>query len=294
MHIEASPASAHRQALIAATILTSVYLVAEAVGGVWTHSLALLADAGHMLTDVGGLVLSLVAIHFAARPATEQRTFGLYRAEVLAALTNALVLVLVSVGILWEAYARWREPPMVAAGPMLAVASVGLVVNVGSFALLRRGAGHSINVKGAYLEVLSDLLASIGVIVAALTMRSTGWYWVDPAISAMIGMFILPRTFRLMWDAVSILLESTPAGVSLARVRQELRSVRGVLDVHDLHVWAITSGMYSLTAHLSVAPNHEPSAVLAEAARRIETRFSIAHTTLQLEPADFNCERLHE
>lgn len=294
MHQEISHAAQHRKALVAAVVLTSAYLAVEAVGGIWTGSLALLADAGHMLTDVGGLVLSLIAIRLASRPATPQRTFGLYRAEILAALANAVVLIAVSVGILFEAYERWKQPPSVDAGPMLAIAIVGLVVNLISMRLLRHGAGGSLNIKGAYLEVMSDLLASLGVIGAAAAIRWTGWLWLDPLVSAGIGVFILPRTFKLMWDAVSVLLESTPAGVTLADVRRELRSVPGVQDVHDLHVWAITSGMYSLTAHLIVEATASHAIVLSEAAQRVDRGFSIDHTTFQLESTAFECKRSHD
>jgi cobalt-zinc-cadmium efflux system protein len=294
MHQEISRTAEHRKSLILAVVLTSTYLVAEVVGGFWTGSLALLADAGHMLTDVGGLLLSLLAIHFASRPATPSRTFGFYRAEILAALTNGLVLVLVSVGILFEAYERWQQPPAVSTGPMLAIAIVGLIVNLISMRLLRQGASGSLNVKGAYLEVMSDLLASIGVIAAAWIMRMTGWYWFDPVVSAGIGLFILPRTFKLMWDAVSVLLESTPAGIDLSDVRRALGQIPGVVDVHDLHVWAITSGMYSLTTHVIVAPEAKSEFVMAEVRKRVHDAFEIEHVTVQLEPLGYDCERKHD
>lgn len=294
MHQEISRTAQHRKSLLLAVILTSVYLSAEVVGGFWTGSLALLADAGHMLTDVGGLLLSLLAIHFASRPATPNRTFGFYRAEILAALTNGLVLVLVSAGILFEAYKRWQQPPTVSTGPMLAIAIVGLLVNLISMRLLRQGASGSLNVKGAYLEVMSDLLASIGVIAAAWIMRMTGWYWFDPAVSAGIGLFILPRTFKLMWDAVSVLLESTPAGIKLDDVRKELGGIPGIVGVHDLHVWAITSGMYSLTAHVVVDSTARSELILIEARKRVHDSFEIEHVTVQLEPVGFDCGHSHD
>jgi cobalt-zinc-cadmium efflux system protein len=294
MHQEISRTAQHRKSLQLAVILTSAYLAAEAVGGFWTGSLALLADAGHMLTDVGGLLLSLLAIHFASRPATANRTFGFFRAEILAALANGIVLVVVSAGILFEAYRRWAQPPTVSTGPMLAIAVIGLVVNLISMRLLRQGASGSLNVKGAYLEVMSDLLASIGVIAAALIMRVTGWYWFDPLVSAGIGLFILPRTFKLMWEAVSVLLESTPAGIDLRDVRRELGAVPGVVGVHDLHVWAITSGMYSLTAHVVVDADAKSDVVLAEVRKRVDDSFAIDHVTVQLEPTGYDCGQSHD
>lgn len=294
MHQEISRTAQHRKSLQLAVILTSAFLAAEAVGGFWTGSLALLADAGHMLTDVGGLLLSLLAIHFASRPATANRTFGFFRAEILAALANGIVLVVVSAGILFEAYRRWAQPPTVSTGPMLAIAVIGLVVNLISMRLLRQGASGSLNVKGAYLEVMSDLLASIGVIAAALIMRVTGWYWFDPLVSAGIGLFILPRTFKLMWEAVSVLLESTPAGIDLRDVRRELGAVPGVVGVHDLHVWAITSGMYSLTAHVVVDADAKSDVVLAEVRKRVDDSFAIDHVTVQLEPTGYDCGQSHD
>ncbi len=294
MHQEISRTAQHRKSLQLAVILTSAFLAAEAVGGFWTGSLALLADAGHMLTDVGGLLLSLLAIHFASRPATANRTFGFFRAEILAALANGIVLVVVSAGILFEAYRRWEQPPTVSTGPMLAIAVIGLVVNLISMRLLRQGASGSLNVKGAYLEVMSDLLASIGVIAAALIMRVTGWYWFDPLVSAGIGLFILPRTFKLMWEAVSVLLESTPAGIDLRDVRRELGAVPGVVGVHDLHVWAITSGMYSLTAHVVVDADAKSDVVLAEVRKRVDDSFAIHHVTVQLEPIGYDCGQSHD
>ena len=294
MHQEVSHRSEQRRSLWFATGLTATYLMAEVIGGVWTGSLALLADAGHMLTDVGGLALSLIAIHFASRPASPQRTFGFYRAEILAALANTLVLVVVSLGVLWEAYERLRQPPHVSTGVMLGIATIGLLVNLVSFRVLRKGSDGSLNVKGAYLEVMSDLLASVGVIGAAVLMRSTGWFWIDPAVSAGIGLFILPRTFKLMWDAVSILLESTPAGIDLAEVRREILSVPGVDGLHELHVWAITSGMFSMTAHLVVKDIASSADVLDESKRRLNRWFDIDHVTLQIEPAGYECGQSHE
>ncbi|MGH9929540.1 MAG: cation diffusion facilitator family transporter [Pyrinomonadaceae bacterium] len=202
--------------------LTTAYLVAEVVGGFLTHSLALLADAGHMFTDVAGLGLALFAIRFAERPATPERTYGYYRIEILAALVNAIALIGISLYILYEAFERFRNPPEIQSGPMLAVASGGFIVNLAGIYLLRAASKESLNMKGAYFEVLSDMLTSIGVIVAGVIMLTTGWYYADPIISAGIGLFILPRTWMLLRDAVGVLLEGTPADVNVASLREAI------------------------------------------------------------------------
>lgn len=267
--------------------LTTVYLVAEVIGGLLTGSLALLADAGHMLTDVAGLALALLAIWFARRPATPERTYGYYRAEILAALANAVVLFGISFYILYEAYRRFLNPPEVASGWMLAVAAVGLAVNLVGMVILRSGASESLNMKGAYFEVLSDMLTSIGVIAAGAIMWATGWYYADPLFSAGIGLFILPRTWKLLKDAVHVLLEGTPSDVNLAAVREAIGGTAGVAGVHDLHAWSLTSGSNALSAHVILEDGAEPDAVLAGVRRRIVGAFPIAHTTIQVEPPGF-------
>ncbi|MGH9942317.1 MAG: cation diffusion facilitator family transporter [Pyrinomonadaceae bacterium] len=263
--------------------LTSLYLVAEIVGGLLTGSLALLADAGHMLTDVAGLALALLAIRFAEKPATPERTYGYYRVEILAALTNAVVLIGISFYILYEAYERFRNPPEVSSAAMLLVALVGLVINVIGVFILRAGSQESLNMKGAYFEVLSDLLTSVGVIIAGLVMLTTGWYYADPLISAGIGIFILPRTWMLLRDAVGILLEGTPSDINLAAVREEIRSVPGVGGVHDLHVWSLTSGVNALSVHAVLADGAAHEDVLVAVQKRVTTQFKIAHATIQVE-----------
>ncbi|RUL89482.1 cation diffusion facilitator family transporter [Tautonia sociabilis] len=274
--------------------LTTVYLVAEVVGGLLTGSLALLADAGHMLTDVGGLALALLAIWFAERPATPERTYGYYRAEILAALANAIVLFAISFYILYEAYRRFLDPPEVASGWMLLVAAIGLAVNLAGMAILRSAAGDSLNMRGAYFEVLSDMLTSIGVIAAGLIMWVTGWYYADPLFSAGIGLFILPRTWKLLMDAVHVLLEGTPSDVNLAAVREAIAGTPGVAGVHDLHAWSLTSGSNALSVHVVLEDDAAPSIILAGVRRRIVEGFPIAHTTIQVEPADYREEgQLH-
>lgn len=269
--------------------LTFTYFLVEVVGGLVTNSLALLADAAHMLTDVGGLGLALFAAWMSAKPATPQRTYGYYRVEILAALANAVVLFLMAFFILFEAYRRFREPPEVSSLPMMAVAAVGLVVNLIGMWVLRKASGESLNMQGAYLEVVSDLLGSVGVLAAGTVMLTTGWYYADPLFSVVIGMFILPRTWGLMKQAVNVLLEATPARVNLVEVERVLLGVEGVAAVHDLHVWTITSGLDALSGHVVLAAGVEPAvadAVVERAAAILKEAFQIGHTTIQVERTD--------
>lgn len=286
-----TPAGANKRNLTIVFALTTVYLAAEVVGGIATHSLALLADAGHMLTDVAGLALALLAIRFAERPATPERTYGYYRVEILAALTNAVVLIGISIYILFEAWERFRNPPKVASGTMLAVASIGLVINIISVFILRRGSEHSLNMKGAYFEVMSDMLTSIGVIVAGAIMLTTGWYYADPLISAGIGLFILPRTWLLLREAVGVLLEGTPSDVNLTAVRDEIGRLPGVREIHDLHVWTLTSGVNAMSAHVVVVDTSMHDEVLTAVHDLLTKNFPIAHVTVQIENAGWrDCE----
>ena len=278
-----SAAGKNKKRLAIVLALTTAYLVAEVIGGLLTHSLALLADAGHMLTDVAGLAFALLAIRFAERPATPERTYGYYRIEILAALVNAVVLIGISLYILYEAYERFRNPPEIQSGGMLAVALVGLVVNIAGIYLLKSASEESLNMKGAYFEVLSDMLTSIGVIAAGIIMLTTGWYYADPIISAGIGVFILPRTWMLLRDAVGVLLEGTPHDVNLAALRESIRTVEGVADVHDLHVWSLTSGMNAMSVHAVLADHSLHDEVLAAVQKKVTSEFKIAHATVQVE-----------
>jgi len=278
-----SAAGKNKKRLAIVLGLTTAYLVAEVIGGLLTHSLALLADAGHMLTDVAGLAFALWAIRFAERPATPERTYGYYRIEILAALVNAVVLIGISFYILSEAYERFRNPPEIQSGGMLAVALVGLVVNIAGIYLLKSASEESLNMKGAYFEVLSDMLTSIGVIAAGIIMLTTGWYYADPIISAGIGVFILPRTWMLLRDAVGVLLEGTPHDVNLAALRESIRTVEGVADVHDLHVWSLTSGMNAMSVHAVLADHSLHDEVLAAVQKKVTSEFKIAHATVQVE-----------
>lgn len=266
--------------------LTFSYFLVEVAGGILTNSLALLADAAHMLTDVGGIGLALFAAWMSAKPATPSKTYGYYRVEILAALTNAVVLFLLSFYILYEAYGRLTNPPEVSSGPMMAVAAVGLIVNIIGVCLLRRGAEGSLNVKGAFLEVVSDLLGSIGVLVAGVVMLTTGWYYADPIFSVLIRLFILPRTWTLMTQAVNVLLEATPAHVNLAEVEQAMLAVGGVTSVHDLHVWTITSGIDALSAHVWVAEgasSSDTTTLTSQLLALVRDKFKIEHATIQVE-----------
>ena len=266
--------------------LTASYLVAEVIGGIWFNSLALLADAGHMLTDVVGLALALFAIWFAEKQATPEKTYGYYRIEILAATVNAVILIGISLYILYEAYLRFRQPDLkVESGGMMAVAVIGLVINIVGMLILRAGSKESLNMKGAYFEVMSDMLTSIGVIVAALIIQFTGWTYADPLISAGIGLFILPRTWILLKDAVGILLEGTPSDVNIASLRESLKKVEGVADVHDLHVWALTSGMNAMSVHAVLADGAAHESVLERIQTIVQNDFKISHTTVQIETA---------
>ncbi len=278
-----SPAAGNKKKLAFVFGLTLLYLIAEVIGGLLTHSLALLADAGHMLTDVAGLGLALFAIKFAERPATPERTYGFYRVEILAAVVNAVVLLGISLFVLYEAYERFRNPPQVESKAMLLVAVIGLAVNIGGFLILREGSQESLNMKGAYFEVLSDMLTSIGVIIAGAVMLATGWYYADPLISAGIGLFIFPRTWVLLKEAVGVLLEGTPADVNLTALREAIGNVTGVAGVHDLHVWSLTSGVNALSVHAVLADGAKHDEVLAAVRECVTHDFKIAHATIQVE-----------
>lgn len=274
----------HIKPLIIAFVLVGVFMVAEVLAGLWTGSLALISDAGHMATDALGLGMALAAIVAADRArGSGGRTYGLYRAEILAALANAVLLFAVAGYVLFEAARRVGDPPEILTGPMLGVAVVGLAVNVIAWRLLRRGASESLNVEGAYLEVIADLIGSIGVIAAAAIIWITDWTVVDPIIGAAIGLFILPRAWRLARKALRILLQAAPKHLDLAQLEARLTEIPGVNDVHDLHVWTLTSEMDVGTVHLMTKNSIDPHPVLDQA-RTILQEQGISHATLQVEP----------
>jgi len=273
----------HKGRLKIALALTSGLMVIQAIGGLVTGSLALLADSAHMLTDAAGLALALIAIRFAERPATPQKTYGYVRMEVLAALINAVVLLMLTIFILYEAIDRFLNPPPVMAGPMLAVAVVGLAVNFTSMMLLAAGSKESLNVKGAYFEVMSDMLGSVGVIVAALVVMFTGWRLADPIVGAGIGLFIVPRTWALLKQAVHILMEGTPPEIDLGLLERALKDIPGVISVHDLHVWTITSGLDAMSCHLVIADMARARETLVAANDAMKSGFNLTHTTIQVE-----------
>ncbi len=284
--------SRHFRRLSIGFAVIATFFVVEAVAGVLTRSLALLSDAGHMLTDVVGLGMALAAIGLANRhearrdlPGNRRHTFGLYRLEILAAFVNALLLFGVAGYVLFEAVRRLQEPAEVLGAPMLVVAVLGLVANLVVFFLLREGAKESINVEGAYLEVLADTLGSVGVIVAAVLLQVFGWTWVDPVVGAAIGLWILPRTWRLGRQAVRILLQSAPDGFDVAALEAELGALPDVVDVHDLHVWTLTSEMEAASAHLMTTPEADAHRVLDQARTLLHDRYAIDHATFQVEPS---------
>jgi len=262
-----------------------IFMVVEAVAGFLTGSLALISDAGHMATDALGLGMALAAVVAADRVAAGGgHTYGLYRMEILAALANAVLLFIVAGYVLYEAVRRLQEPPEVLTGPMLVVAVAGLVVNVMAWRLLRPGAKESINVRGAYLEVVADALGSVGVIAAAVTMIVTGWTYADPFFAAVIGVFILPRAWRLGAQAVRVLVQAAPPDLDLRALGSDLTAIPGVIDVHDLHAWTLTSDMDVVTVHLMTRVGMDPHPVLDEARRILVDRYRVAHATLQVEP----------
>jgi cobalt-zinc-cadmium efflux system protein len=278
----------HRRRLVIVLAITATVFVLEVIGGLLSGSLALLADAAHMLTDSTGLVIALLGASLATRAASPKRTFGLQRAEVLAALANALLLVGVAVWVLIQAVERFQEPHEVQTGLMLVVAVIGAVANVAGLLLLRQGQAESLNLRGAYLEVLGDLAGSVAVIVAAVLIMVTGWTRFDALASVAIFVLIVPRAWSLLRDVVDVLLEATPRGVDLEEVRQHIIEVPGVVDVHDLHAWTITSGVPVLSAHVVVDPGcisrGETGVVLDRLGECLEGHFDVAHCTFQLEP----------
>ncbi len=294
-HAPVTATGRHRKRLILVVAITAAVFVIQVVGGLLSGSLALLADAGHMLTDSTGLIIALVASVLATRPATTARTYGLQRVEVLAAMVNAVLLVAVAVWVLIRAIDRWNQPEDISSGLMLAVALIGAVANTAGLLILRGGRKESLNLRGAYLEVLGDLIGSLTVVAAAIVIELTGWTRADSIASLLIFVLIVPRAVGLLRDVVDVLLEATPRGTDLDEIRQHIREVPGVIDVHDLHAWTITSGVPVLSAHVVVDAECIDSGRTGEVLDRLgeclEDHFDVEHCTFQIEPEG---HRAHE
>jgi cation diffusion facilitator family transporter len=289
-HDHSSAAAGHRGRLAVVLGITLAVLVAEVVGGLLSGSLALLADAGHLFTDAVGIAIALGAVALAQRPAPASRSYGNFRVEILAALVNGVLLLVVCAAVLVEVARRIGHPGEVKAGPMLVLGLLGLLANGAAVLVLRQGQSESLNVRGAYLEVMGDFVGSVAVIAAAVVIWATGWPRADVLASLAIAVLIVPRAIGLLRDAVHILFESTPAGVDLDELRTHLVAVPGVVEIHDLHVWTITSGMPVLSAHVVVEPEAMAEAcgstgVLDRLCACVGDHFDVEHSTFQLEPA---------
>jgi cobalt-zinc-cadmium efflux system protein len=286
-HSGHSHSTANRKRLLLTLILAAGYMIAEVIGGLISNSLALLADAGHMFSDVASLGLSVFAIWIANRPSGSQPTFGYYRAEILAAMVNGATLVAVSFFIVFEAWHRFSDPPEVQGGLMMWIAVGGLVVNLFGLAVLHGGKDHSLNVRGAWLHVLSDTLGSVAAIVAGLLIQNFGWYIADPIISAVISLLVVVSAWRLLLDSTWVLMQAAPANINVPELNTALAETPGVLEVHDLHVWTITSGMDSVSCHI-VSDGTQPYDSLLQRVRDVVIKqFSIDHVTIQIEPEGF-------
>lgn len=288
VHNQSEKRSVQQKHLLIVLLMTGTFMVIEVVGGLLTGSLALLADAGHMLTDVAALGLSAFAMWMATRPSPPEKSYGYHRAEILAAVTNAVVLLLLALWVLYEAYQRVYEPPHVLGIPMLLIGLVGLAVNVASMKLLADESASSLNVRSAYLEVLSDAISSVGVILGGVTIWLTGWFLIDPFLSAGISVFIVWRTWALLTQAVHVLMEGVPTHLDAKQVGQAMAGVPGVKGIHDLHIWTITSGLDALSSHVVVSMGEDRDKVLERLQVLLRDRFGIDHVTLQIveKPAD--------
>ena len=276
-----------------ALVLTFVYMLAEAVGGWLTNSLALIADAGHMLTDVAAMSLTLAAIWFASRPATARKTFGYYRLEILAAFINGMALVLLSFWVIYEAIERWSSPPEINGLPMMFIAFGGLVINVIAARLLHSGHKHYLNMRGVWLHVMGDLLGSAAALIAGILIATLGWLWADPLTSIFISLIIIVGSWRLISDSVNVLLEGTPRHIDLSLVESVIVETEGVDGVHDLHVWTISSGIEALSAHISHDESVAHSELLVRVRDRLHEEFGIDHLTIQMETMDRKAEAVY-
>jgi cobalt-zinc-cadmium efflux system protein len=272
-----------KQRLVLALLITGCWFVIELAGGFYANSLALLADAAHMLTDLAALGLSLFALKISSRPATHEKTYGYLRAEILAALANGVFLVLIALYIFYEAYQRFWAPPEIRSIPMLVVAVTGLAANLATAGLLYRGRHDSLNLRGAFLHVLGDTLGSVGAIVAGVLMVARQWYLADPIVSTIVGALVLYSSWELVRESVDILLEAAPRHLKISNILNDLRGVTGVTSVHDLHVWSITSEMLAMSCHVVLKMDEDSDAVLTNLSRLMREKYLIEHTTIQIE-----------
>ncbi|MED0701030.1 cation diffusion facilitator family transporter [Aeribacillus composti] len=280
----------NKKGLIIALFITVGILLLEFFGGLMTNSLALLSDSGHMLSDASSLALSLIAIWFAAKPASPNKTYGFYRFEILAALFNGVTLFVIAGFIIWEAVQRFFNPPTVASGSMMLIASIGLFANLlSAWVLMRKGdVKHNVNVRSAYLHVIGDALGSVGAIAAGFIMWLFGWYIADPIISILVALLILKGAWGVLKHSIHILMEGTPVTIDQNEVKKALKSIEGVKDVHDLHIWTITSGLDSLSCHILIEDHQDSQKVLQAAIHMIEEKFKILHTTIQIETSQIH------
>lgn len=276
-----------------ALVLTFVYMITEGVGGWLTNSLALIADAGHMLTDVAAMSLTLGAIWFALRPATARKTFGYYRLEILAAFVNGIALVLLSILVIYEAVERWNSPPAINGVRLGIIAFGGLVVNVIAAKLLHGNHEHDLNMRGAWLHVMGDLLGSVAALTAGFLIWAKGWLWADPVTSILISLIIIYSSWRLISASINVLLEGTPAHIDLSAVETTILETDGVDGVHDLHVWTISSGIDALSAHISHFDSVAHSELLVRVRDRLHQQFGIDHLTIQMETMDHEAEAVY-
>lgn len=287
-HHRVDRSTANKKRLALTFFLAATYLIAEVIGGLLTNSLALLADAGHMLSDVAALALSYFAVWIADRPSPAEKTYGYHRAEILAALANGAGLVAISIYIFVEAFQRFREPPEVLGAPMMWIAVGGLLVNVLCLWILHSGRRESLNIRGAWLHVLTDAFGSVGAIVAGILIWQFDWKWADPAASVAIGILVVISSWRLLAESVSVLMESAPLGVDVDEIRTAILETPGVTGVHSLHVWTITSGLDSLSAHVVINEAQKHGDLLKQLRTMLHERFGIDHITIQIEPEDFD------
>ncbi len=275
--------AASKQSLTRALFVTGLWFLVELAAGFYTNSLALLADAAHMLTDLAALCLSLFAVIISARPVTHEKTFGYLRVEILAALANGVFLVLISSYIFWEAFHRFLTPPEVKSGAMLTVATLGLFANLAAAALLYRSQHHNLNLRGAFLHVMSDVLGSLGAILAGLMMVIWQWYLADPLASTLVSILVLYSAWKLLRESVDVLLEATPAHLDVAEILADLQAVEGVVSVHDLHVWSITTGLPAMSCHVVLQRDADSTVALRALSRMMREKHRVEHTTIQIE-----------